>query len=41
MCKCFNAVCVGIGFVHLRPAARGAMYKCFNSASLGTVFEHL
>ena len=41
MCKCFSSASVGTEFVHLRPAARGAMYKCFSSASVGTVFEHL
>ena len=41
MCKCFSAVCVGIGFVHLRPSACGAMYKCFSAVGMGTVFEPL
>ena len=41
MCKCFSTICVGIVFVHLRPAARGAMCKCLSSASVDTMPEHL
>ena len=41
MCKYFSTICVGIVFVHLRPAARGAMCKCLSSTSGGTVLEPL